>query len=67
MPTLPAVELTGLLKGIPRGAWVAISSHHEKVVAFGSDMRAVLEEAKSKGERDPLMTRIPESATALMM
>lgn len=67
MPTLPAVDLTELLKGIPRGAWVAISSRHEKVVAFGAELRAVLEEAKQKGEKDPLVTRVPESASALML
>lgn len=67
MPTLPAIDLTELLKGIPRGAWVAVSAKHEKVIAFGSELRAVLEEAKAKGERDPLVMRVPESASALML
>jgi hypothetical protein len=67
MPTLPAIDLTELLKGIPRGAWVAISSGHERVIAFGSELRAVLEEAKAKGERDPLVMRVPESASALIL
>ncbi len=67
MPTLPAIKLTELLKDIPRGAWVAISSQHEKVVAFGSELRAVLDEAKTKGERDPLITRGPESTSAMML
>jgi hypothetical protein len=67
MPTQEAVDLTELLKGIPRGAWVAISSRHEKVVAFGAELRAVLEEAKQKGEGDPLVTRVPESASSLML
>jgi Family of unknown function (DUF5678) len=67
MPTLPAIDLTELLKGIPRGAWVAISAESETVVAYGSDMRAVLEEARSKGESDPLIVRVPESSTALML
>src|SRR5260221_279881 len=52
MPTVPAIDLTEILKGIPRGAWVAISSKHERVVAYGSDIRAVLEEAKRNGEVD---------------
>jgi hypothetical protein len=67
MPTMPALDLTELLRGIPRGAWVAISSKHESVVAFGADLRAVLEEAKAKGENEPLIARVPESGSALML
>lgn len=67
MPTLPAIDLAELLRGIPRGAWVAISMDHEKVIAFGSELRAVLEQAKAKGEPDPLVTRVPESTSALML
>jgi hypothetical protein len=67
MPTMPALDLTELLKGIPRGAWVAISSQHERVVAFGSELHVVLDEAKAKGEKDPLIARVPESAAALML
>lgn len=66
MPTMPALDLTELLKGIPRGAWVAVSMDHERVVAFGSDLTTVLAEAKKNGEADPLITRVPESASSLM-
>ena len=67
MPTLPAINLTELLKGIPRGAWVAISAKQEKVVAYGSDMRAVLDEAKRNGAADPIITRVPEATSAMML
>ena len=67
MPPLPALHLAELLKDVPRGAWVAISSAPERVVAFGLDLRAVLDEAKRKGEPSPLITRVPESANALIL
>jgi hypothetical protein len=67
MPTLPAIDLTEILKGVPRGAWVAIAHNEERLIAFGSDLRAVIEEAKTKGESDPIITRVPESASSLML
>jgi hypothetical protein len=67
MPTVPAVDLAELLKGIPRGAWVAIDHNEERIVAYGSDLRAVLEEAKEKGEPDPIVIRVPESTSSLML
>ena len=66
MPTVPAIDLRELLKELPRGAWVAISSQNDRVVAYGSDMRAVIAEAKSRGEDEPLITRIPEASASLM-
>jgi hypothetical protein len=65
--TMHALNLNELLKDIPRGAWVAISREREKVIAWGADIQAVLQEAKTKGEQDPIMTRVPESASFLMM
>ena len=67
MPTMPAIDLRELLKDIPRGAWVAISSDNERVITYGSDMRAVLEEARRMGEAEPLITRIPESSASQML
>jgi hypothetical protein len=56
-----------LLKSIPRGAWVAVASDQERVVAYGADMREVLEEARELGEQDPIIFRIPESESALIL
>ena len=67
MSTLPALNLSKILEGVPRGAWVAISEENQTVVAYGSDMRAVLKEAKDKGEPDPLITRVPEQNTLLAL
>jgi Family of unknown function (DUF5678) len=67
MPTaLPALHLRKLLDGVPCCAWVAISLDGERVVAYGSDLRAVVEDARTKGERDPLITRVPEAHTVVL-
>jgi hypothetical protein len=65
MATVPALDFSALLKDVPRGAWVAISADQHRVVSYGADMRKVLEDAKLTGEKDPILTRVPESASAL--
>ncbi len=59
-------DLPDLLKGIPAGAWVAISEKNHAVVAYGVDAQAVLNEAQNKGEASPLIVRIPDQAAAMM-
>jgi hypothetical protein len=56
-----------LLKGIPSGAWVAISEAKRAVVAFGADAQAVYSEAREKDEQRPLIVRVPDQATALFL
>jgi hypothetical protein len=60
-------DLEILLKDIPAGAWVAISSNRDHVVSFGADMREVLREAQEKGETDPLIFKVPEQQEALLL
>jgi len=66
-PTVSAIDLPSLLKDVPRGAWEAISSDRQRVVAYGFDMRKVLTDAKDHGEAAPILTRVPESAMAVML
>jgi hypothetical protein len=54
-----------ILNGLPAGAWVAISEKQHLAIAYGTDARSVLNEAREKGEPIPLMVRVPESDTAL--
>jgi len=64
MATLVASDfavLTVLLKDIPSGAWVALSSDNSVVLAFAADMRTVLIEAKRAGEANPIIMRVPET------
>lgn len=67
MAIIPIPDLQALLKDIPPGAWVAISKDRDRVVAFGAEMREVLEEAARRGEREPLIYRVPEHQEALIL
>ena len=60
-------DLSNLLKGIPAGAWVAISEGEHRVIAFGVDAQAVLNEAHEKGEILPLMVRVPDRNSAMFL
>jgi len=62
-----SIDFGLLLKEIPRGAWVAISRDQTRVLNFGADVRDVLDEARKAGEDDPIIVRIPESDSALML
>lgn len=62
-----AFDLNSLLQGIPPGAWVAISTDHSRVIAFGADMRNVLDRARNEGENTPLILKIPEQRGALLL
>jgi len=40
--------------------WVALSPKTRKVVSFSKSAKKALENAISKGEKDPILTRIPK-------
>jgi hypothetical protein len=61
------VELEDLLKGIPSGAWVAISVGKHEVVAFGADAQAVFSQAQESGEEHPLIVRVPDQPAAMFL
>ena len=56
----PAIDLFGLLKGLPEGAWVAISERANEVVAYAADLHTALTMARERGENNPLVMRVPE-------
>jgi hypothetical protein len=58
-------DLLELTKGIPMGAWVAISERQHSVLAYGADAQAVLTEARNKGEAHPLIVRVPDQTTSM--
>ena len=57
--TIPAVDIDGLTKDVPKGAWVAISHDHKRVVTYGPDVSTVIADSKENGENAPLITRVP--------
>jgi hypothetical protein len=60
-------DLEGLLKGIPSGAWVAISVGKQEVVAFGADAQAVFSQAQESGEEHPLIVRVPDQPAMMFL
>ncbi len=58
-------DLAGLLKGIPSGAWVAISEMDNRVVAYGPDAQQVMQLAKERGLAHPLLLRVPDRQASM--
>ena len=61
------IDFEGLTKDVPRGKWVAISSDHARVVAHGDSVDEVISGAERAGENDPLIARVPEENTVLVL
>ena len=60
-----AIDFTALLKDVPRGAWVAISSNRDQLLAYGAELRDVLEKARSQGEENPVIYKVPEQPSSM--
>lgn len=65
--TVATLDLSKVLKGVPRGKWVAISSDMERLLANGDDINVVINQAKALGENDPVVTRVPDPTVALIL
>jgi len=52
-------DLSAVLRDAPPGAWVALSRDKTKVVATGDSMRATTLLARSRGEDDPVLVKMP--------
>ena len=64
---LAARDISKLLAGIPKGAWVALSSDEERIIAYAAELSEALEKAKALGESDPVVIRVPEDASRLLL
>lgn len=61
---MPAsTEVRNLTAGVPKGSWVALSHDEKRLVVYGADLQEVLCKAKSAGEADPIVFRVPTSET----
>jgi len=54
-------DISKLLAGIPKGAWVALSKDEDRVVAYSADLQDAIDQANQKGENDPVVIRVPET------
>jgi hypothetical protein len=64
---LAAKDVSKLLVGIPKGAWVALSKDEEKVLAYAAELQDALQKAKEAGENDPIVLRIPETDSTTLL
>lgn len=64
---LAVKDISKLLSGVPKGAWVALSKDEDRVVAFASELQEALNKAKEAGESDPVVIRVPESDASTLL
>jgi hypothetical protein len=64
---LAAKDVSKLLVGIPKGAWVALSKDEEKVLAYAAELQDAIQKAKEAGENDPIVLRIPETDSTTLL
>jgi hypothetical protein len=63
----PAATLSQLLASVPPGAWVAISHDGSRIIAYGAEIRDVIERAREEHEENPIITRAPQANAALIL
>lgn len=64
---LAAKDVSKLLVGVPKGAWVALSKDEERLIAFAAELPDAIQKAKDAGENDPVVIRVPESDNATLI
>ena len=64
---LAVKDISKLLSGVPKGAWVALSRDEDRVIAFASELQEALKKAKEAGESDPVVIRVPESDASTLL
>ena len=61
------IDYSALVKGLPAGAWVAISERTNRVIAYAAEIQTVVDRAHESGESDPLIVRVPDQAVTLFL
>ena len=64
---LAVKDISKLLVNVPKGAWVALSRDEERLIAYAAELPEVLAKAKDHGEIDPVVVRVPEESTTLLV
>ena len=64
---LAAKDVSKLLVGIPKGAWVALSKDEEKVLASAAELQEAIQKAKEAGENAPIVLRNPETDSTTLL
>jgi hypothetical protein len=64
---LAAKDVSKLLVGIPKGAWVALSRDQDKVLAYAAELQDAIQKAREAGENDPIVMRVPEGDASTLI
>lgn len=62
-----SVEIVELVANVPAGMWAAVSHDQKSLLAYGADLDDVVRRAKARGEADPIVLRVPGSASAFLL
>ena len=63
---MKAIDMTPIIKQYP-GYFVALSHDRKKVFGKGHTPEEALREARAKGVKDPLLTKIPEENRSYLL
>ena len=63
---MKAIDMTPIIKKYP-GYFVALSQDRKKVLGKGHTAQEALQEAKNKGTKQPILTRIPEENRSYLL
>jgi len=55
------------MEGLPIGSWTAFSEKQHKILAYGPDAQAVLDEARELGEPRPVIARVMDPSVGLFL
>ena len=66
MPQLHPIDLSELLRPY-QGKWVALSQDETQVLGSGATIDEALDEARRKGERQPIVIRVSDSIAAYLL
>ena len=64
---LAVKDISKLLIGVPKGAWVALSRDEDRLVAYAAELQEALKKAKEAGENDPVVIRVLEDGSNLLL
>jgi hypothetical protein len=60
-------DISKLLSGVPKGAWVALSAAEDQLLAYAEDLGEAVKKAHDLGEPDPVVIRVPKDASSLVL
>jgi hypothetical protein len=63
---MKALDMTPIIRRYP-GLFVALSRDRRKVLGKGADALTALREARRRGVKDPVLTRIPEENRSYLL